>query len=195
MSDRDWDRELADIDRRLAAVPTPPTRPPQGGAAAPPSVSRSEPGAGRAEALPPGTLVTPDTGLPVPPPQIGTSGRAGGRSVGTPARRERRSRRAQLALLFRVLLGVAAVAALVYWPYPARCGPALAYYLALVAALGLVGVTTATSAWRHRAAFVHLLGLAMLTGAAVLGAREVLPKVGYAIPTLAHPATWICAGA
>ena len=183
MSDRDWDRELADLDRRLAAVPETPAPPARG----------SDRGAGAA-ALPPGTLVTPDTGVAIPPPKsAGAATRAEGRSLGTPAARERRSWRAQLALLFRVVLGVAAVAALVYWPYPATCGTGLGYYLALVALLGVAGLATSTAAWRHRAAFVHLLGLAMLTGAVVLSAREVLPKVGYAIPSLAHPAAWTCA--
>ena len=94
--------------------------------------------------------------------------------------------------MFRLAIGVAVVLALIYWPYPSRCGAGLAYYLALVGALGLAGLWTSASAWRHRAAFVHLLGLVMIGAAAVLGAREVLPKVGYAVPTPAHPASWAC---
>jgi hypothetical protein len=113
--------------------------------------------------------------------------------VGTPAAPGRRSWRAQVALLFRLALGAAVVAALVYWPYPAACGAGLAVYLGLVAALGLAGLGTSTSAWRHRAPFVHVLGLAMITAAAVLGAREVLPRVGYAVPVAGVPATWQCA--
>ena len=188
MSDRDWDRELADLDRRLAAVPDAPATP----------ARHPREGGDGAAALPPGTLVTPDTGVAIPPPKsagaaVRTDARTEGRSLGARVPRERRSWRAQLALLFRVVLGVAAVAALVYWPYPATCGTGLGYYLALVAVLGVVGLATSTAAWRHRAAFVHLLGLAMLTGAVVLGAREVLPKVGYAVPSLAHPAAWTCA--
>lgn len=169
MSDRDWDRELAAIDRRLGAVPDPPVTPAQAGATP----------------APPGALVTPDTGQPVLPP-------ATGRTIGTPAPSGRRSWRAQFALLFRLVLGVAVVAALIYWPYSARCGVDLGYYLGLVALLGLVGVATSTSAWRHRSSVVHILGLAMVAGAVTLGAREVLPKVGYAIPSLAHPAAWSC---
>ncbi len=168
MSNRDWERELADIDRRLGAVPNPADAPARSGA----------------PVLPP-TPAEParrTTEPPTTPP----------RSIGTPAPTGRRSWRAQLALLFRLVLGVAAVAALIYWPYSTRCGVELGYYLGLVAALGLVGVATSTSAWRHRAAIIHLLGLAMLAGAITLGAREILPKVGYAIPSLAHPATWSC---
>lgn len=161
MSDRDWDRELANIDRRLGAVP-PVAAPGRVPAGTPPLQGAVDPG----------------------PPR---------RTVGTPVAPGRRSWRAQLALLLRLVIGVAVVAALVYWPYPARCGAGLAYYLALVAALAVAGLTTSTSAWRHRAPFVHVLGLAMLVAAAVLGARDVLPRVGYAIPTAAHPASWSCA--
>lgn len=175
MSNRDWERELADIDRRLAAEPEP---------AAPASApARGAPA--RGVAAPVAVPTAPDTARhPVEP--------APARSLGTPAPSGRRSWRAQFALLVRLVLGVAVVAALIYWPYSARCGAELGYYLGLVAALGLVGIATSTSAWRHRSAIVHLLGLAMLAGAVALGAREILPKVGYAIPSLAHPATWTC---
>jgi hypothetical protein len=90
-------------------------------------------------------------------------------------------------------LGVAVVAALIAWPYPARCGAGLGYYLGLVAALAAAGVATSASAWKHRAPFVHLLGLSMVAAAVALGARDVLPRVGYAIPSAEHPASWSCA--
>jgi hypothetical protein len=100
--------------------------------------------------------------------------------------------RTQLALLLRLAFGAAVVAALIYWPYPARCGLGLGYYLALVSVLGLAGLATSVAAWRHRAPFVHLLGLVMIAGAGALGAREVLPKIGYAFPTPDHTASWRC---
>jgi hypothetical protein len=116
-----------------------------------------------------------------------------GRRIGSPADVPgRRSMRTQVALLLRRAFGAAVVAALVYWPYPARCGLGLSYYLALVSVLGLAGLATSVSAWRHRAPFVHALGVVMIAAAAVLGAREVLPKVGYAFPTADHPASWSC---
>ncbi|GJG84908.1 hypothetical protein tb265_00890 [Gemmatimonadetes bacterium T265] len=168
MSNRDWERELADIDRRLAAVPDP---------GAPTDAVRAP-------------------AAPAPPPDVSRRGATPtpgpSRTVGSVAPSGRRSWRAQFALLFRLVLGVAAVAALIYWPYSTRCGVELGYYLGLVALLGLVGIATSTSAWRHRSSVVHLLGLAMLAGALTLAAREVLPKVGYAIPSLAHPASWSC---
>ncbi len=174
MSNHDWNRELADIDRRLAAVPDPTTP--------------VDPTAGRGQTVPPGPVPSAPDALqrPADRPAAPT------RTVGVPAAPGRRSWRAQFALLFRLILGIAAVAALIYWPYTSRCGLELSYYLGLVGVLAVVGIATSTSAWRHRSGVVHLLGLAMLAGAITLAAREILPKVGYAIPSLAHPATWSC---
>jgi hypothetical protein len=133
MTDRDWERELAEIDRRLASTPDPAPDPPVAARRAAPAQ------------LPPAARTASP---PVPSAStaggVGSSGsdvsaRAAGRSVGTPAAPGRRSWRAQVALLFRLALGAAVVAALVYWPYPAACGAGLAVYLGLVAALGLAG--------------------------------------------------------
>jgi hypothetical protein len=177
MADRDWEQELAAIDRRLAGVPDAPPPPSQG-----PAVR----GAAPARVAGPGT----GTGAA---PNAAEPARAGrGRAIGTPAPPGRRSWRVQLVLLAWVLLGTAVVAALIAWPYDAGCGAGLAIYLGLVAALGLAGVATSASAWRHRAPFVHLVGLAMVATSAVLGARQVLPRVGYAVPSPAVPAVWGC---
>lgn len=163
MSNRDWDKELAEIDRRLASVPEEPQAP-----------ARSAP-------------------APVSAPAAPAAGAPPQRRLGVPAEAPgRRSMRTQVALLMRLAFGAAVVAALIYWPYPARCGLGLSYYLALVSVLGLAGVATSVAAWRHRVAFVHVLGIVMLAAAAALGAREVLPKVGYAFPTPEHPASWSC---
>ena len=176
MSDRDWDRELAELDRRLASVPDTPApaaaTPPARGTAVPTTSTATSPDANRRANA--------------------TAPAASGRTIGNPAPAGRRSWRAQFALLFRLALGIAVVAALIYWPYSARCGIELGYYLGLVATLAIVGLITSTSAWRHRSSVVHILGLVMLAGAIALAARELLPKVGYAIPSMAHPAGWSC---
>jgi hypothetical protein len=183
MADRDWERELADIDRRLASIPE---TPPDAAPAPPPPEGR------RAAAPPRAAAPRPAAARPVETPAAAAA-RPAGRAIGTPAAEAgRRSWRAQLALLLRLAFGAAAVVALIYWPYPAACGAGLAVYLGLVGVLGLAGIATSTAAWRHRAPFVHVLGLAMLTAAAVLGAREVLPRVGYAVPTAGVPVTWSC---
>jgi len=38
------------------------------------------------------------------------------------------------------------------------------------------------------------LSLLLILWGLVLGSMEVLPRVGYAKPDLAHPATWACLG-
>ena len=168
MTDRDWDKELAAIDRQLASVSDdallgkPPSAPPAAPAkpgARPPAVlpARPQPGAG---------------------PVI----------VETPRRRWQST----VGLLLRLLVGIAAVVAVVMWPYEARCGLALTEYLAVVGLVGLMGLWTSVAAWRHRAPLVHVIGLALLTASGVFAAREVLPRVGYAMPTIEHPATWVC---
>lgn len=164
MSNRDWDKELAEIDRRLASVPDEPQAP---------------------ERSTPAPVAAPS---PQSPPAAQPA-----RRLGTPAATPgRRAMRTQIALLARLAFGAAVIAALVYWPYPARCGLGLGYYLALVSVLGLAGLATSVASWRHRAPLVHLLGILMLGAAGALGAREVLPKVGYAFPTPEHPASWRC---
>jgi hypothetical protein len=175
MSNRDWDKELAEIDRRLAAVPEEPQR------QAAPTVVRPDP-----------PRSTGGGALPAAPPASGQAA-AAPRRVGTPAEAAgRRSMRTQLALLLRLAFGAAIIAALIYWPYPARCGVGLGYYLALVGVLAIAGLWTSVAAWRHRAPLVHLIGLTMLVAAGGLGAREVLPKIGYAFPSETHPADWRC---
>jgi hypothetical protein len=169
MANRDWDKELAEIDRRLSSIPDEP--PEQRPAPAAPPAGRGS--------------------VPVPPPSSVAGAPA--RRLGNPAdAMGRRSWKTQAALLLRLAFGAAVVAALIYWPYPARCGVGLGYYLALVGVLALAGVATSVASWRHRAPFVHLLGLVMLAAAGVLGARELLPKVGYALPSVEHPASWSC---
>ena len=163
MSSRDWEKELAAIDRQLASIPDEALVPkPQ---AAPPATgARPQP--------------VPAAARPAPGPVI----------VETPKRRWR----AIVGLLVRLAIGLAAVAAVVLWPYDARCGAGLAGYLAVVAVIGLAGLWTSVAAWRHRAAFFHVLGLALMVTSGVFAAREVLPRVGYAMPTMEHPAIWVC---
>ena len=78
------------------------------------------------------------------------------------------------------------------WPYPSRCGPGLAAYLAAVAVVIGSGVWSAVWTWRHRASKAHTLSLLLILWGLVLGSMEVLPRVGYAKPDLGHPANWSC---
>ena len=91
-------------------------------------------------------------------------------------------------LTLSVLLGVG----MLIWPYEARCGVGLTAYLAAVVVVVASGVWSAAWTWRHHAARAHVLSLLIVLWGLLLGGMEVLPRVGYALPTTAHPATWAC---
>jgi hypothetical protein len=110
------------------------------------------------------------------------------RAVATEAQRTTTTLGVFVRLSLATLLGVA----IVFWPYAARCGIGLATYLAAVITLVGAGGWSAVWTWRHRAAKSHLLSLLLLAWGLVLGAIEVLPRTGYAVPTASHPATWTC---
>lgn len=102
------------------------------------------------------------------------------------------SRRAMFGLYARIGLSVALGAAMMFWPYDAKCGPGLALYLGAVAAVIVSGIWSAVWSWRHRAATLHVLSLLIVTWGLVLGGLDILPRVGYAKPSVLHPATWAC---
>lgn len=146
MSDRNWDRELAKIDKRLEGVSD--------------------------EAL-----------LPNP---RGASPAAAARAE------ETRRTTSTLGVFARLVLAVALGVGMLFWPYSARCGVGLYGYLASTAVVVAAGVWSSVWTWRHRAARAHLLALLLIVWGAVLGAIEVLPRVGYATPSASHPAIWAC---
>jgi hypothetical protein len=158
VTSRDWEKELAAIDRQLASVPDEALLP--------------KPQPAPAQAAPARPAV------PAPGPTI--------------VERPKRQWTVVLLLLTLVLVGAAGVAALVYWPYVATCGLPLAGYLAAVAGVGFIGLWISIRSWRHRSALFHVLGLALMVASGVFAAREVLPRVGYAMPTMEHPAMWAC---
>lgn len=92
----------------------------------------------------------------------------------------------------RLSLAVALGVGMVFWPYSARCGLGLAGYLAAVVALVVAGTWSSIWTWRHRAARAHTLSLLLILWGLVLGAIDVLPRTGYAVPSADHPATWGC---
>lgn len=95
-------------------------------------------------------------------------------------------------VFLRLALSVALGVGILFWPYEARCGIALAGYLAAVGAVVGSGVWSAVWTWRHRSARGHMLSLLLVVWGLVLGAMEVLPRVGYAKSDPLHPATWGC---
>jgi hypothetical protein len=95
-------------------------------------------------------------------------------------------------VMARLTLAVALGVGIYFWPYAARCGPGLFGYLAAVGVVMGAGIWTSIWTWRHRSARGHLLSLLIVLWGGVLAAQEILPRIGYAIPTEAHPATWMC---
>lgn len=151
MAGRDWDKELAKVDKQLA------------------SLSDDELRAGS---------------KPVAP------------AKGTPSRQEAAPSKSRatsaLGVYARLTLSVALGAAMTVWPYEIRCGFGLAAYLGAVGVVITAGVWSSVWTWRHRAGKAHSLSLLIILWGLVLGAQQVLPRVGYAKPDLLHPASWAC---
>jgi len=97
-----------------------------------------------------------------------------------------------LGVFARLVLAVALGVGILFWPYAARCGAGLFAYLGATAMVAGAGMWTAVWTWRHRSGKAHLLSLLLVAWGLVLGAIEVLPRVGYAKPTAGHPAVWMC---
>jgi hypothetical protein len=95
-------------------------------------------------------------------------------------------------VFLRLMLSVALGVGILFWPYDARCGFGLAGYLAAVGVVTASGVWSAIWTWRHRSARGHTLSLLLILWGLVLGAMEVLPRIGYGKPDAMHPATWAC---
>ncbi|MBA2626991.1 MAG: hypothetical protein H0U85_03195, partial [Gemmatimonadales bacterium] len=97
--------------------------------------------------------------------------------------------RARAATWMRVLLTLALAVGLAFWPYVHACGINLWLYLGAVAVTALSGVWAAVSAWHRRQGWAQFLALLIVTWSLALGAREVLPRMGYARAV----STWRCA--
>jgi hypothetical protein len=105
---------------------------------------------------------------------------------------EKQSRTSTLGVMMRLVLAVALGVGMIFWPYQARCGFGLLGYLIAVVVVMGAGLWSAVWAWRHRAGKAHVLSLLITLWGAILGAQELLPRVGYAKPTLEHPSVWEC---
>lgn len=92
----------------------------------------------------------------------------------------------------RLTLAVAVGIGIIFWPYANRCGLGLAGYLGAVAAVIIAGGWSAVWTFRHRAGRAHTLALLLVLWGLMLASLDVLPRIGYAKPTLEHPAAWSC---
>lgn len=97
-----------------------------------------------------------------------------------------------LGVMLRLTLATALGVGMVFWPYEVRCGGGLFLYLGAVGVLIGAGVWSAVWSWRHRSGRAHILSLLLGLWGGTLAGLEVLPRLGYAIPTEAHPASWMC---
>jgi len=161
MADRDWDKELAKVDKQLASMSD--------------------------DAL-------LGTAAPTPSPTAGAreAGRVPARSAPVSNAPAAPKTTSSLGVYARLLLVVLVSAAMAIWPYPARCGVGLMGYLAAVGVVTAGGLWSSIWTWRHRASRAHTVSLLVLAWGLVLGAMQVLPRIGYAKPDLNHPATWFC---
>ena len=159
MTDRNWEKEMAKIDKQLA------------------SVSDEQLLADR-KALAAGAAAGPP---------------AKGGAPAAPTRSDSPAGRAWVAWV-KVTVAVAAAAGLMFWPWPARCGLPLVGFTAATGGVTLLGLWSAFGTWRHRLGLAHFASLLVMLWGAVLGAREILPRVGYAVPSLERPGQWTCDG-
>ena len=87
----------------------------------------------------------------------------------------------------RLALATALAVGILFWPYPSKCGLGLAGYLAAIAVVTVGGLWSSVWTWKHRTARAHVLSLLLVVWGLVLGAREILPRGGYAKADVARP--------
>ena len=146
---RDWDKELAQIDKLIASGGGAPQNPP---AAAPSGAAAPAPRRG------------------APPIEAGPRPRS------------------VVFTWLRLLLGLAIGVGITQWPYARGCGVLLFGYLGAVGGVIVAGLWSGISSWRTRSGLAHVLSLGLVFWGAILGAREVLPRIGYARAR----AAWLC---
>jgi hypothetical protein len=160
--DRDWDKELSKIDKQLASLSDD-------------------------ALLGPTPVQLPARSSSASPAQKGGNAP---RAAAAPSSEPKAT--TGWGVYARLTLSVALGVGMVLWPYPARCGPGLAGYLAAVVVVVTSGIWSSVWTWRHRASHAHTLSLLIILWGLVLGSIEVLPRIGYAKPDLRHPAGWAC---
>lgn len=152
---RDWDKELAEIDKLMA---------PQGAEPRPPALSRAE-GSGRGDLVPAASAKDP------------------ARSE-DPRRLTAVARPRSATVWLVTLLGPIGAAGLLIWPYPKACGLSLGVYLVGLLAVWGASIWAMRTAWAAQRAVAMIIGVVTLVASLMLVALEVLPRVGYARDSL-----------
>lgn len=162
MSDRNWEAEMAKIDKQLASVSD------EALLAESKAVAPAKAGSR--------TMAAPTVAAPARSAPVGSSAPAAGAWRGW----------------VKVAIAVGAAAGLMFWPWPAQCGGPLIGFTAATGAVALLGLWSAVGTWRHRLGLAHVASLLVVVWGLVLGAREVLPRAGYAVPTAERSEGWSC---
>ena len=166
MTDRNWEAELAKIDKQLASVSDEALLAERAPVTAAKGVQPTK-GAAPAKAVQPAAA---------PARAPATTATATGTWRGW----------------IQVLLAVGAAAGLMFWPWPGRCGWLLIGFTAASGAVAVLGTWSAVGTWRHRLGIAHVASRMVIVWGLLLGAREVLPRIGYAMPTADRGAGWAC---
>jgi hypothetical protein len=100
--------------------------------------------------------------------------------AGTPVTAVAPRRRLIALAWFWTVLGLVLGVALLLWPYDKNCGIRLVFFLGAALLAVLMAVLGAFASWAHRQGAAMLLSLIVIVWAGVMGAREILPRAGYA---------------
>lgn len=166
---RDWEKELSKIDRMIERLP-----------------DEEDPAPAPVDRHPQAESPAARGGVPSAP--VG----AGVPVAAQPAAPAAPSRWAIAGTWALSLVALVAGIGVTIWPFGSRCGVELALYGIALAGTAALGVWTAIRSWRARAARPHVIGIAVLVWTLALGAWEVLPRVGAALPSVERPAIWSC---
>ncbi len=97
----------------------------------------------------------------------------------------------RLGTWLRVLLGVLVGVGMTQWPYTHGCGWRFLLYLCGIAVVVTAGIWSSLSSWKRRLGVAHVLSQLLIIWGLLLGARALLPRVGYAKTA----APWLCTSA
>ena len=127
------------------------------------------------------------------PPEPSPSQQKAKREMERAAAERRAQRRGQLGVYVRLVPVLTLSGALLFWPYPTRCGTHLYAFLGAIGATALAGLWLVALTWKWRMPLTHALAMAIVAWGALVAGREVLPRVGYARADAARPAGFSCA--
>ena len=101
---------------------------------------------------------------------------------------------ASFGVYFRLTLIVCLGISIACWPYEVTCGAMLSGYLGAILMLIVAGIWTASATFTHRMPKRHLAAVLVVIWGLILGAAQVLPRIGYANPAHGRSTTWSCNG-